>query len=108
MIFVSIQDFYEKAERCVILTREEEIACALQMKNGEEDAHRRIVESYTPMVARHIKYLKPNMQTLGMAVYCMHALEKAVDSFDFTQDGEPFSHRLNGYLRRASARYIVR
>ena len=48
------------------------------------------------------------MQNLGLVLYCMQALEKAADSFDFLQDSEPFLHRLNRYLRQATVDYIVK
>lgn len=107
MIFVSIEDFFEKAEQCQVLTRQEELACAEQMKAGDTEARDRLIESYLPMTARHVKRAGRSMQNLGLAVYCVDALEKAVDSFNFFQDGETFTHRLSWYLRNASARYIA-
>ena len=108
MLFVSLEDFYEEAAGCEVLSRQEEIDCALRMKAGEAAAREQLIRSYTPMVARHVKRLHPPMQTLTAALYCMHALEKAVDSFDFTQESETFTHRLSWYLRQASVKYIVR
>ena len=107
MVFVSIEDFYEKAEKCRVLTRQEELECAQQMKNGDADARRCLVESYLPMTAGYVKRAKPEMQTLSLALYCVDALEKAVDSFNFFQDGETFTHRLSWYLRNAVTRYIA-
>lgn len=108
MIYISVQDFYEKAAQCKVLTRQEEIECALMMKNGDTAARERIIQSYIPMVAGFIKRAKQNLQTLGMVVYCMQALEKAVDSFDFAQDSETFARRLSVYLRQAAVKYIAR
>ena len=108
MIYVSIDDFYEKARSCGRLTREEEIECAREMQNGSKAARDRLVQSYIPMVAGHIKRTKPHLQSLGLVLYCVHALEKAVDSFDFLQEREPFSHRLSWYLRQAVVKYMVR
>ena len=108
MIYVSIDDFYEKARSCERLTREEEIECAREMQNGSKAARDRLVQSYIPMVAGHIKRTKPHLQRLGLVLYCVHALEKAVDSFDFLQEHEPFSHRLSWYLRQAVVKYMVR
>ena len=105
MIYISIEDFYEKAGLCRVLSRQEEIECAVKMKNGDTAAQEQLIQSYTPMVAKHIRQ---EQQTLGLALYCMQALEKAVDSFDFLQDSESFSHRLSWYLRQAVVRYIVR
>ena len=108
MIFSNIEDFYEKASICARLTRQEEIDCAKKMKTGDNAAREKLIQSYIPMVAGHIKHMKPHLQTLGLVLYCMQALEKAVDSFDFLQDSEPFSHRLSWWLRQAVANYIVR
>lgn len=108
MIFIDIEEFYKKASTYIRLTRQEEIACAIAMKNGDCDAREKLIESYIPMVAGHIKHMKPHLQTLGLVLYCMQALEKAVDSFDFLQDSEPFSHRLSWWLREATVKYIVR
>lgn len=108
MIYVSVHDFYEKAAQCKHLTRQEELDCALLMKNGDAAARERIIQSYIPMVARFIKQTRQNLQTLGMVMYCLQALEKAVDSFDFMQDSETFARRLSVYLRQAAIKYIAR
>lgn len=108
MVYVSIEDFYEKASSCYTMTRQEEIECAEQMKNGDIVARERLIQSYMPMVAGHLKYMKPHLQNLGLVLYCVQALEKAVDSFDFMQDSESFSHRLSWWLRQAVTNYIVK
>ena len=108
MVFVSIEDFYEKAGRCAVLTPEEAMDCALRMKAGDETARERLIQSYTPMVARYVKRLRTPMQTLTAAMYCMHALERAVDSFDFTKGSETFPHYLSLYLKQAAVKYIAR
>ncbi len=108
MIFISIEDFFKKVSSCYVMTRQEEIECARRMKDGDNDARERLIHSYVPMVAVHIKHTKPNIQTLGLVLYCMQALEKAVDSFDFLQESESFSHRLSWGLRQAVTNYIVK
>ena len=108
MIFVSVEDFYEKAGSCSAMDREEEIACARRMQSGDPDAREQLIRSYLPAVARLIKGQKAHMQTLGLVLYCVQALEKAVDSFDFFQESETFSHRLSWYMRQAVIKYIVR
>lgn len=108
MVFYSIEDFYEKAENCLRMTRQEEIACAIKMRAGDTAAREQLIKSYIPMVASHIKRMKRDQQTLGLAVYCIQALEKAVDSFDFLQESETFTHRLSWWLRQATTEYIVR
>lgn len=108
MNYISIEDFYKKADSCSNISRQEEIVCAKKMKTGDIVAREKLIQSYTPMVAGYIKHMKPHLQTLGLVLYCMQALEKAVDSFDFLQDSESFSHRLSWHLRQAAANYIVR
>lgn len=61
-----------------------------------------------PMVAGHIRHLKPHLQQLGLALQCIQMLEREVDSFDFFQSSEPFSHRLSWGLRQTVAKYIVK
>ena len=108
MIFCSIEDFYEKAEACRRLTRMEEISFTQKLKAGDTVARERLIESYIPMVVSHIKRMKQEQQTVGLALYCMQALEKAVGSFDFLQESETFTHRLSWWLRQATVDYIVR
>ena len=107
MVFVSIEDFFEKAGKCQVLTRQEELECAEAMKLGDGAARTQLIESYLPMTAGYVKRARPEMQTLSMAVYCVSALEKAVDSFNFFQDSETFTHRLSWYLRNAATKYIT-
>ncbi len=107
MIYMSIDDFYEKVSSFPPMNRQEETECALQMKNGDTDARERMVQCYLPMIAGRMRRLSPHLQTLGMALYCQQALEKAVDSFNFFQDRESFSHHLSRYLRQAVTAYIA-
>lgn len=108
MVYVSLEDFYEKAGRCSRLTREEEIECAKRMNAGDEEARQMLIDSYTSLVAGRIQRAKPHMQNLGLVIYCMHALNRAVDSFNFLQDSETFTHRLSWCLRQAFADYLVK
>lgn len=107
MIYISIDDFYEKARSFSKMSRQEEIECARQMKQGDALARERLIQSYLPMAASRIKRAPSQYQNLGLVLYCQQALEKAVDSFDFLQDSEPFSHRLNWHLRQAVTRYMA-
>lgn len=107
MIFISLGDFFEKVSDCRRLNRQEEMECARQMKSGDDSARERLIESYLPMVAAHVKRISPHLQSLGMVIYCQQALEKAVDSFNFEQNSESFAHRLSWHLRQATTRYIA-
>lgn len=108
MVFISLEDFYAKAASCQSLTRQEERSYALQMAQGDAGARQRLIEGHLPMVAAHIRRLSSHMQSLTLALYCVHALEQAVDSFNFLQDSETFTHRLSWSLRQATAKYTVR
>ena len=108
MIYISVSDFYEKASLCNRLTRQEEIECAKRMEKGDMSAREQLIQSYIPMVAGCIKRTKPHLQQLGLVIYCMQALEKSVDSFDFMQDSETFTHRLSWALRQAVTSYIAK
>lgn len=108
MAYITIDDFYAEADRCTVLTREQEKECFERMKNGDSDARRQLTESYMPMVAARLKHSASTRNSLSLALYYMSALEKAVDSFDFSQDSEPFSHRLSWALRQTVAAYIAK
>lgn len=107
MLYISLEDFFEKAASCCRLTRQEEVACAIAMGNGDPAARERLLQSYIPMVAGHIKRCKPQLQTLKLVYTCLQALEKAVDTFNFLQESESFTHRLSWWLRQATTRYIA-
>lgn len=108
MPYISIDDFYEQVRSCSRMSREEERDCARQMKNGDPLARERLIRSYLPTVAARIRRAPAHLQTLGLVLYCQQALERAVDTFDFFQDSEPFLHRLSWALRQAVVRYMVR
>lgn len=108
MVYVSTEDFLQKVEGCTVLSRQEELVCAAEAKQGSAAARERLIQSYLPMVAGRIKHMPSHLQSLGLVYYCLQALERAVDTFDFTQNSEPFTHRLNWALRQAVTRYIVR
>lgn len=107
MVYISVDDFYEKVSSFSVMNREEELECAKQMKTGDAVARERMIQSYLPMVAAHIRHTGPDMQRLGLVYSCLKALESAVDSFDFFQGSEPFSHRLSWHLRQAVTSYIA-
>lgn len=90
MVYISVEDFFEKAGACCILTRQEEIECAKQMKDGDRLAREKLMQSYLPMVAKRVKRAPSHRQTLGLVLYYVQALERAVDSFDFFRIASPF------------------
>ena len=108
MLIVSLDDFYEKVAKMERLSREEERECAIRMQAGDMEARQQLINSYLPMVAYRLKRHTARLRTIGLALYYIHATEKAVDSFDFLQDSETFAHRLNWYLRNAFSAYLVK
>lgn len=108
MVFLGAEDFYEKANACKVMNRQEEIACARRMQDGDAEAREELIRNYLPMVAGHIRHLPEHMQTFGLILCCQQALEKAVDRFDFLQESETFAHRLSWWLRQTVTSYIVR
>ena len=107
MIYITVDDFYKKTSKCMRLSRQEEIECAKQMKLGDASARTRLVESYLPMVAAVVKRAPKQMQTLRLVLLCESELEKAVDSFNFLQEGETFAHRLSWHMRQVITKCIV-
>ncbi len=103
MLFISAGDFFEKAKQLAPLTREEEIALARRMQQGDTHAREKLVQGYWPFVSAVVRR-QPD-PGLELVLRCCVALEKAVDSFDFLQESERFSHRLSWVLRQTCVRY---
>lgn len=107
MVYISAEDFCKKASAYPRLNRQEELECAQGLKTADPLARQRLIQGYLPVVAGHIKRQPQHMQSVGLVAYCLQALERAVDSFDFFQEGESFSHRLSWHLRQASVSYLA-
>ncbi len=108
MLFISVDDFYEKVAKLSRMSRQEEIECAIKMKDGDSLARERLIQSYLPMVASQIRWAPSDIRDLGLVLHCQLALEKAVDSFNFLQDSETFSHRLSWCLRQTVVKYLAK
>ena len=107
MLFVSFEDFVNKAKEIPLIGREEDVAYAKNMSAGVLDARDHIIRGYLPYVAAHVRRLRKEYQSLELVLRCCVALEKAVDQFDFLQDSESFAHRLSWWLRQTVTRYIA-
>lgn len=107
MLFVSLDDFYQKAASAVRLSPDQEKSLALKMQAGDPDARQAIINSYLPLVAACIQHSPKEIQTLKTVYCCITSLEKGVDSFCFGQDSEPFLHHLNWRLRQCIAGCIA-
>ena len=107
MLFISVDDFLGKAYGATKLTRENEKSLALKMKEGDAEARQAILEGYLPLVASYVRRAPKEIQTLQTVYCCMRRLEESVDSFDFLQDSESFTHHLSLRLRRSVEKCIA-
>ena len=107
MLYISVEDFLSKSSGIKRLSRQEEKVLAQAMKNGSTDAREALIRSYLPQVAANVRRCGPYSQSLSLVYECLQALEKAVDSFDFSQDSETFAHRLSWWLRQTTVRHIA-
>lgn len=108
MLFISIDDFFEKARNMIRLSREDERSFALKMQEGNADARQAIVNSYLPLVASYIENRAPKeIQTLKTVYCCIHSLEQGVDQFNFLQDSETFTHHMTWRLRQCITKCIA-
>jgi hypothetical protein len=106
MLFISVEDFLAKAKNAPRLTQEEEKRLA--QERGQNTAARdRLVCGYLPLVAARIRRAPKELQNLQTVYACLAALEKGVDSFNFLQDSEPFSHHLSWSLRQCIVRRLA-
>lgn len=107
MLFISVEDFFEKTKEMTKLTREEERLCAIRKAQGDMDAREKLLQSYLPVVAAVIRRAPKEIQTLKTVYRCVASLEEGVDRFDFLQDGETFLHHLSWRMRQCITKCIV-
>ena len=106
MLFISAEDFFAQASKAPRLTREEERQLAREM--GQNAAAReRLIKSYYPMVASHIRRAPRELHTLRTVYVCLKSLEEGVDHFNFLQDSETFTHHLSWRMRQCITRCIA-
>lgn len=108
MLFISAQDFFDKASKIQRLTRDQEKELYLLMKGGDMSAREKIVESYLIIVASRIKRLSKEMHSLDLIYSCLNALESQVDKFNFLSDGETFTHRLALVIQKETTNYLAK
>jgi len=78
MLFISIDDFFQKAFNMTRLSREDEKKAALKMKENDAAARQAIINSYLPMVAGYIQRWPKTLQTLDTVYRCILSLEQGV------------------------------
>lgn len=107
MLFVTAQQFFDGAAGAKRLDRQEEIACAARMRAGDTEAKDALVQSYLPFVAASVKRVSTGEPSLELICRFVCTLEREVEAFDFSQEREPFTHRLSLALRKTTAEYIA-
>lgn len=107
MLFITVDDFFQKVHSTTRLSRNDEKKYALKMKEGDAEARQAIVNSYLTMVASYIRRSPKELQTLETIYSCVRSLEKGVDGFNFLQDSETFTHHLSWRLRQCITRCLV-
>lgn len=107
MLFISVDDFYQKTCGMKNLSMDDVKKHASKMADGDTDARQAIINSYLPMVASYIRRSPKEIQTLQTVYCCVRILEECVDNFNFLQESETFIHHLGLRLRQCITRCIV-
>lgn len=107
MFYTCADDFFRHASSLERIAREDEIKYARLMNEGDSFARQAIVDSYIPVVAARVKRLPKEYRSLEIIYRCLDVLEKAVDTFNFLQDGETFLHTLCVRLNPMINRYFA-
>lgn len=107
MLFIGVEDFFNKVNSLPNLSKDEEKSLAQRMASGDENARKALIESRLPFVASYVRRLPKEMQTLKAVYSLIEAVEKGVDSFNFFQEGETFNHHLSWRMRQCITRLIA-
>ena len=107
MLFIDVEDFFNKVGALPPLNRDEEKSLAQRMASGDENARKALIESRLPLAASYVRRLPKEMQTLKAVYSLIEAVEKGVDSFNFLQESETFNHHLSWRLRQCITRLIA-
>ena len=89
MIFLSVEDFFEKADACRKPERQEELEYARKMKAGDEEARERLVEGYLPQVAGYIRASRK--EQLGMVLSVSRRWSGRWTALTFSRTARPLS-----------------
>ena len=108
MMFVSSEQFMLQARQAERLTVQQEKELFAQMQAGDDQAAQRLARSYLPTVAATAQRVSPGGKpSLELICRFVCTLEREVEAFDFSQESEPFTHRLSLALRKTTAEYIA-
>lgn len=103
----SVKSFLKDIGKIPLLSAEEEIKLAEQMKNGDEAAKNRLIEANLRLVVSIAKkYVRRGMQFLDLIQEGNMGLIKAVEKFDYTK-GFKFSTYATWWVRQAITRAIA-
>ncbi|MBQ7779474.1 MAG: hypothetical protein IJ404_03170 [Clostridia bacterium] len=108
MIFTDTEDFFAQAEAAKLPTREEEKSLAKRMSDGDESAKEALIKGYLPLAASYVRRAPKEIRSLHTVYACIAELEAGVDSFNFLQDSETFTHHLSWRLRQCIARCLTK
>ena len=106
MKYTCTDDFFAHAATVQRLSREQELAYAQQANAGDATAKQALTDSYLPVLASYLKrYVKtPSLHLVYLGI---QMLDKAVASFDFSQENPAFSKYLGQEVKKLVTRYIA-
>lgn len=107
MLFISLEDFFDRVKGMQPVNGEQEKELARAMAQGDVQARQQLICSYLPLVAALVRKAPPEIQTLHTVYSAIATVERGVDTFDFLHSNEPFSHHLNWRLRQCITRCIA-
>ena len=108
MLFTCAKDFFDKASNIERISRQQEKELYSLIKAGDTTARDKMVESYLFIVASRIKRLPNDIHSIDLIYSCVDKLEKEVDKFDFSNDGETFTHRLTLIIQKEITNHIAK
>lgn len=106
MLFVTVVDFFAEADKTSPLTREKERSLAVELAENKA-SREELIQGYLPMVASFIRRAPQKLHTPKTVYTCPDTLEKSIDSFNFLQDSESFSHHLSLRLKQTLTKGLV-
>lgn len=108
MLFVSAEDFYEKARRTRVPTDEETRELGARIRAGDPAAREALFEGYLPFIASLVnRHFTKGPVSLNFIYRCVEALENGVDRFDFSQGKDAFLSYLSIKCKQEITRYIA-
>ena len=108
MLFVSVEDFYEKARGAKLPSDAEARELGAKMRAGDGAAKEALFAGYLPFIAsfvrRHFTY---GPVSLNFVYRCTQALEEGLDNFDFSRGGDAFISYLSVKCKQEITKHIA-